>query len=133
MPKRKSDEMKREVERENVSLLTDSDEDIFGETKPKTENEKIKDDLIGSSDEDKKPKKVKINRKMVILFESIQFNSDLWVLSVCPIPTPTSAVDVLAVLDFEILCFRPENPSFHPRPLFPEYEGHDETKDLRND
>ena len=79
MPKRKSDEMKREVERENVSLLTDSDEDIFGETKPKTENEKIKDDLIGSSDEDKKPKKVKINRKMVILFESIQFNSDLWV------------------------------------------------------
>ena len=64
MPKRKSDEMKREVERENVSLLTDSDEDIFGETKPKTEKEKIEDDLIGSSDEDRKPRKVKMNRKM---------------------------------------------------------------------
>ena len=62
MPKRKSDEMKRELKIERLSIeLSDSDEDIFRDQKPKSEKEEIKDELIGSSDEDKKPKKVKIN------------------------------------------------------------------------
>ena len=38
---------------------------------------------------------------------------------------PTHKVDVLAVLDFEIPCYRPATPGFHPRPLLPKYEGHD--------
>ena len=46
---------------------------------------------------------------------------------------PMQDVDVLAVLDFEIPCSRPETPGFHPKPLFLKYEGHDENKNLRND
>ena len=49
------------------------------------------------------------------------------------IETQTQDVDVLAVLDFEIPCSRPETPGFHPKPLFLKYEGHDENKNLRND
>ena len=64
MPKRKSDEMKTEMKSENDSLLTDSEEEKF-QRKPKIEKEKIKNEVIGSSDEEEKPKKVKLNLRGV--------------------------------------------------------------------
>ena len=35
-------------------------------------------------------------------------------------------VGVLAVLDFEIKCSRPEAPGFHLRPLLTKFESHEE-------
>jgi len=37
---------------------------------------------------------------------------------------PPQDVDVLAVLDFQIPCFRPETPVLYPRRLLTNHEGH---------
>jgi len=37
---------------------------------------------------------------------------------------PPQDVDVLAVLDFQIPCFRPDTSSLHPRSLLTNQEGH---------
>ena len=42
-----------------------------------------------------------------------------------PLTRPPQYVDVLAVLDFQIPCFRPETPGFYPRCLLTKHEGHE--------
>jgi len=72
MPKRKSDEMKREIKSEDIhSLLTDSEDEIF-QDKPKTES----NDQICSSDEEKKPKKKRRPRKMRKTIERDDFGDE---------------------------------------------------------
>ena len=46
---------------------------------------------------------------------------------------PSQEVDVLAVLDFQIPCFRPETPAFYARSELTNHEGRGREKDVWDD
>ena len=62
------------------------------------------------------------------IFESFNFKNKLPELNKnpnCLETKPTQDVEVLAVQDFQIPCFRPEGPGLYPQSLFAKHGAHD--------